>query len=127
ALVWREASGEERRVACDAVGASFGLRPEAQLADLAGCRFTFAAEARQWLPERSGAGRSSVGDVYLAGDGARIGGADVAELQGRRTALAVLEDLGRAVDRHEVARLERALARHARFRRALDAAYPFPS
>ena len=126
ALAWREPSGEERRVECDAVGASFGLRPEAQLADLAGCRFAFAADTRQWLPERSGEGRSSVAGVYLAGDGARIGGADVAELQGRRTALAVLEDLGRGIDRREVARLDRALARQARFRRALDAAYPFP-
>jgi len=126
ALVWRESSGEERRVACDAVGASFGLRPEAQLADLAGCRFAFATDARQWLPERSGEGRSSVAGVYLAGDGAGIGGADVAELQGRRTALAVLEDLGRSVDRREVARLDRGLARQARFRHALDAAYPFP-
>ena len=126
ALVWRESSGEERRVACDAVGASFGLRPEAQLADLAGCRFAFATDARQWLPERSGEGRSSVAGVYLAGDGAGIGGADVAEQQGRRTALAVLEDLGRSVDRREVARLDRGLARQARFRHALDAAYPFP-
>ncbi|MDQ6639100.1 MAG: NAD(P)/FAD-dependent oxidoreductase [Pseudomonadota bacterium] len=126
ALVWRDASGAERRVACDAVGASFGLRPEAQLADLAGCRFVFAAATRQWVPERSAEGRSSVAGVYLAGDGAGIGGADVAELQGRRTALALLEDLGRGVDRREVVRLDRALARQARFRRALDAAYPFP-
>jgi len=126
ALAWREASGEERSVACDAVGASFGLRSEAQLADLAGCRFAFAADARQWLPEKTPEGRSSVTGVYLAGDGARIGGADVAELQGRRTALAVLEDLGRAVDRGERDSLDRALARQARFRRALDAAYPFP-
>ena len=40
----------------------------------------------------------------------------VAELQGRRTALAVLEDLGRAVDAAETARLDRRLARQARFR-----------
>ena len=126
ALAWREASGEERSVACDAVGASFGLRSEAQLADLAGCRFAFGAAARQWLPEKTPEGRSSVADVYLAGDGARIGGADVAELQGRRAALAVLEDLGLTVDRGERDSLDRALARQARFRRALDAAYPFP-
>jgi NADPH-dependent 2,4-dienoyl-CoA reductase/sulfur reductase-like enzyme len=127
ALVWREKSGEEHRVACDAVGASFGLRAETQLADLAGCRFVFAADARQWLPERTEAGRSSVPGIYLAGDGARIGGADVAELQGMRAAFAVLEDLGRDVDRRAVARVDRALARQARFRRALDAAYPFPA
>jgi NADPH-dependent 2,4-dienoyl-CoA reductase/sulfur reductase-like enzyme len=126
AIAWCDAAGAERRVACDAIGASFGLRPEAQLADLAGCRFAFAADARQWLPERTAQGRSSVPGVYLAGDGARIGGASVAELQGARTALALLEDLGREVDRREVARLDRALARQARFRRALDAAYPFP-
>ena len=126
ALAWRNASGREQRVACDAIGASFGLRPEAQLADLAGCRFVWQRDAGLWVPERSVQGRSSVPHVYLAGDGAGIGGADVAELQGRRTALAILEDLGRAVDAREVARLERALARQARFRRALDAAYPFP-
>jgi len=127
ALRWRDAAGHEHRVDCDAVGASFGLRPEAQLADLAGCRFVFDVDARQWMPERSAEGRSSVPGIYLAGDGARIGGADVAELQGRRTALALLEDLGRAVDRRELLRLDRGLARQARFRRALDAAYPYPS
>jgi len=127
ALVWRDASGAERRVACDAVGASFGLRVEAQLADLAGCRFAYSADARQWMPERTPEGRSTVPGVYLAGDGARIGGADVAELQGRRTAWAMLEDLGQRVDAKEVASLERALARQARFRRALDAAWPFPA
>ena len=126
ALVWRDSSGQECRVACDAVGASFGLRAEAQLADLAGCRFVFAPESRQWVPERTGEGRSTVPGIYLAGDGARIGGADVAELQGARTALALLEDLGRSVDRREVARLDGALARQARFRHALEAAYPFP-
>ena len=126
ALVWRDASGAEHRVACDAIGASFGLRPEAQLADLAGCRFVHRPKSQLWLPERSPEGRSSVAHVYLAGDGASIGGADVAELQGRRTALALLEDLGRDVDAREAARLDRALARQARFRRALDAAYPFP-
>ena len=55
-------------------------------------------------PSATRGGRSSVAGVYLAGDGAGIGGADVAELQGRRTALAVLEDLGRAVDRARDAR-----------------------
>ncbi|HWK83050.1 MAG TPA: FAD/NAD(P)-binding oxidoreductase [Caldimonas sp.] len=126
ALVWRDSSGLAQRVACDAVGASFGLRVEAQLADLAGCRFVFAPELRQWVPERTAEGRSTAPGVYLAGDGARIGGADVAELQGARTALAVLEDLGRNVDRREVARLDRVHARQTRFRHALDAAYPFP-
>ena len=127
ALVYRDSSGREHRVACDAVGASFGLRSETQLADLAGCAFAFDSLTRQWLPERTPEGRSSVPGIYLAGDGAGIGGADRAELQGRRAALAVLEDLGRAVDAAETARLDRGLARQARFRNALERAYPYPA
>jgi NADPH-dependent 2,4-dienoyl-CoA reductase/sulfur reductase-like enzyme len=126
ALVYKDRSGKEHRIACDAIGASFGLRSETQLADLAGCRFVFDRIGRQWVPERTPEGRSTVPGVYLAGDGARIGGADAAELQGRRTALALLEDLGRPVGADEAARLDRALARQARFRTALETAYPFP-
>lgn len=127
ALVWTDAGGREHRVACDAVGASFGLRSEAQLADLAGLRFVFEPLTRQWIPERSTAGRSSRPEVYLAGDGAGIGGADVAELQGERAALALLEDLGLAVDGARVAALESRLARHRGFRVSLEKAYPFPA
>jgi NADPH-dependent 2,4-dienoyl-CoA reductase/sulfur reductase-like enzyme len=127
ALTWTDAGGRAHRVACDAVGASFGLRSEAQLADLAGLRFVFEPVTRQWVPERSDAGRSSRAEVYLAGDGAGIGGADAAELQGERAAWALIEDLGRPIDAARVAELERGLARQKRFRAALEAAYPFPS
>ena len=125
-LWWRDAAGKEHRVACDAVGASFGLRSETQLADLAGCGFAYDDVTRQWLPQRDAAGRSSVPAVYLAGDGAGIGGADVAELQGERAALAVLEDLGAANDTARIAALDRKLGRQARFRNALERAYPYP-
>ncbi len=126
AVVWTDARGREHRVACDAVGASFGLRSEIQLADLAGCRIVFDDLTRQWQPERSPEGRSSVAGVYLAGDGAAIGGADVAELTGERAALTLLADHGRPADAARIDRLDRELARHRRFRRALEAAYPFP-
>jgi NADPH-dependent 2,4-dienoyl-CoA reductase/sulfur reductase-like enzyme len=126
ALVWQDERGREHRVVCDAVGASFGLRSETQLADLAGCRFAYDRVTRQWLPERSSAGRTSVPHVYIAGDGGNIGGADVAELQGERVALAVLEDIGRKPDTQRIAALEAKLARQARFRAALERAYPFP-
>ncbi len=126
ALAWEDARGRRHRVLCDAVGASFGLRSEAQAADLAGCRFVFEPVTRQWQPERSPEGRSSHPRVYLAGDGSGIGGADVAELQGERTALTVLADLGRPRDVGREARLDRLLRGQAGFRAALEAAYPYP-
>lgn len=126
ALTWTDSRGRPGRVACDAVGASFGLRSETQLADLAGLRFTFDPVVRQWLPERSAEGHSSRPDIYLAGDGSGIGGADAAELQGERAALALLQDLGRGADGARAGRLDAALARQRRFRAALEASYPYP-
>lgn len=126
ALRWTDGFGRRHRVACDAVGASFGLRSETQLADLAGLRFAYDRTLRQWLPERTSEGRTSRGDVYVIGDGAGIGGAEAAELQGDRAALAVIEDFGGPRDRPREARLDRALARQRTFRTALEAAYPYP-
>ncbi|TPQ45365.1 FAD/NAD(P)-binding oxidoreductase, partial [Burkholderia ubonensis] len=93
-LAWRAADGEARTVDCDALGLGFGLRPETQLADLAGCRFRFDPLSGTWLPERDAAGRTSMRGVYVAGDGAGIAGADAAEASGRRAALALLDDAG---------------------------------
>ena len=124
-IVWRE-RGKEHRLACDAVGYGFALRSETQLADLAGCRFVFDERDRAWRPERDLAGRTSVADVYIAGDGAGIAGADAAELAGERAGLALLEDAGRSVDHARIAVLERKLAAIHRFRDILEAAFPFP-
>jgi thioredoxin reductase len=123
----RDRAGREHRIACDAVGLGFGLKPESQLADLVGVPFTFDATQRNWVPQRDGAGRTPVAGVYLAGDGAGIAGADAAELAGARAAWATIEDGGGVVDSAEVARLDRALARVPRFRGALERAFPYPA
>ncbi|SDC90172.1 FAD/NAD(P)-dependent oxidoreductase [Paraburkholderia lycopersici] len=128
---WRSHDGAVQSIACDAVGLGYGLRPETQLADLAGCRFAFDAVSRCWLPERDAAGRSSVDGVYLAGDGAGIAGADAAELAGRRAALALLEDLGIAAPRGahgpDAHAIEQRLARIARFRAGIEQAFQPPA
>ncbi|WP_332680914.1 FAD/NAD(P)-dependent oxidoreductase [Bosea sp. (in: a-proteobacteria)] len=125
-LAWGEA-GRERRLACDGLGYGLALRPETQLADLAGCRFRFDARDRAFLPERDNAGRSTVQGVYLAGDGAGIAGADAAERAGERAALALLEDRGLPHDAARARVLEADLARIGRFRDVLEAAFPFPA
>lgn len=111
---------------CDAVGFGYGLRSETQLADLAGCRFAFDELNRAWLPVKDAAGRTSVPNVYLAGDGAGIAGADAAELAGRRAALAVLEDLG-YVSTGEADSIEKRLRRSSAFRKGLEQAFPVPA
>jgi NADPH-dependent 2,4-dienoyl-CoA reductase/sulfur reductase-like enzyme len=123
----RNRAGATQTIACDAVALGYHLRPETQLADLVRCTFVFDAATRQWLPEIDPDGRSSVSGVYLAGDGARVLGADGAEAAGRLAALAALADLGLPVAQAEMAQLRRTLARMDRFRRGLAQAFPWPA
>lgn len=65
----RDPSGRERLFTCDAVAIGHGLKPETQLADLAGASFAYDADFRLFLPKTDGLGRSRPG-LYLAGDAA---------------------------------------------------------
>ncbi|WP_313624671.1 NAD(P)/FAD-dependent oxidoreductase [Achromobacter sp.] len=118
--------GQTRTVECDAVGFGLSLRSETQLASLVGCEFEFNERDRNWTPRRDAAGRSSVAGVYVAGDGAAIGGADAAEIAGERAALALLEDTGHPHDLRRAQALEARLAANGRVRDALERAFPFP-
>jgi len=122
-----EAGGAQREIECDAVAMGYHLRPETQLADLARCAFRFDAATRQWLPEVTMEGRSSVPGIYLAGDGARILGAEGAENAGRLAALSLLKDMGRSVDSNRVSSLLAAQDRMERFRQGLVEAFPWPA
>ncbi|MGH8780057.1 FAD-dependent oxidoreductase [Paraburkholderia sp.] len=132
-IAWRRSEHDTtvQTLECDAVGIGFGLRPETQLADLAGCRFRFDELNRCWLPELDAHGRSSVRGIYLAGDGAGIAGADAAEAAGRRVALALLDDLGieaqPVAGQPGAATLERRLQRIAVFRAGIEAAFAPPT
>lgn len=123
----RAASGDVHDIPCDAVALGWHLRPETQLADLARCELRFDSFSRQWLPALDEDGRSSVSGIYLAGDGARLLGADGAQIAGRLAALAALHDLGREAPADEMARLRRRLATMDRFRRGLAVAFPWPA
>ncbi|WP_226575740.1 FAD/NAD(P)-dependent oxidoreductase [Acuticoccus sediminis] len=125
ALVVKDRAGHEIRTACDGVGLGYHVQSETQLADLFRIPFTFDPPSRQWLPEVDAAGRAAA-DVYLAGDGARVRGADVAEATGARAALACLEDLGHQVDPAAVARIDRVIARGSRFAAGVRATFPVP-
>lgn len=122
---WQEGR-RKYHLACDAIGFALGLKPETQLADLAGCAFAFSPRDCAHLPTRDGAGRSSVAGTYIAGDGAGIMGADAAERAGERAALALIEDRALPFDAARAILLEKQLATMSRFRDAMAKAFPFP-
>lgn len=122
-----DASGGTHTFTCDAVAMGYHLRPETQLADLARCAFHFDAQTRQWLPEVSVEGRTSVPGIYLAGDGVRVLGADAAENAGRLAGMAVLKDLHLNVDEEHAKTLRAQQATMERFRKGLAQAFPWPA
>ncbi len=126
-LAYCDAAGRQREVACDAVAFGYGLKSEWQLADLAGCDFEWDVGTHQWRVVQDALGRGSADGVYLAGDGARIAGADVAELAGERAARAILLDGGDQAQQAPLERVRQAIAAHAPLRRAIERAFPFPA
>ncbi|MBV8839884.1 MAG: FAD-dependent oxidoreductase [Alphaproteobacteria bacterium] len=123
---FRTRNGEEVTLACDAVAFGFGLKPETQLAEHAGAELRYDATFRQWLPHADIDGRCG-GAIYVAGDGATIGGAQAATLTGKLAACAVLEDFkitAREIDR---AQARSAVARLRRFQRGLARAFAWPA
>ncbi len=124
AVHWRDAKGRAQVTSCDAVALGWHLRAETQLADLAGARFEWSDIWAQWLPAADEMGRAGP-DLYLAGDGLRILGADGAEVAGALAANACLNDIGIATP--DTPALLRRARRLQHFAMAIARAFPWPS
>lgn len=124
AVHWRAASGRQHRTKCDAVGMGWHLRAETHLADLAGAQFRWDDDFAQWLPQLDEMGRGGKG-LYLAGDGARLLGADGAEFAGRLAGIACLQDLGLTAP--DPSAELRQMRRMQRFARGMQRAFPWPA
>ncbi|NVO27536.1 FAD-dependent oxidoreductase [Donghicola sp. C2-DW-16] len=124
AVHWRDASGRQHRTKCDAVGMGWHLRAETHLADLAGAQFRWDEDFAQWQPQVDEMGRGAKG-LYLAGDGARLLGADAAEIAGRLAGIACLQDLGLTAP--DPSADLRQMRRMQRFARGMQSAFPWPA
>lgn len=125
AISFRRSIAPAETIAADGVALGFGLKPETQLAELAGARFAFNATFSQWLPVIDDDGRAGE-RLYLAGDGATIAGADAAEASGALAALALLADRGERVDAVRQLQLRGEVARWRRFQSAMAKAFAWP-
>jgi len=112
---WRPLPGARRRIAADACALGHGLVPDTAITRLLQLRHVFRPAQGGWVAETDADLRSSLPGLYLAGDGAGIGGAAAAEERGRIAALAALRDAGR-LDAAEHA--AQAAAPHAARQRA---------
>lgn len=112
--------GQTRTVTADAVAMGDGFLPQFELARLLGCPLDRdpggVARVR-----RAADGATDVPGVWVAGDGGALGGAQVAEAQGRLAGLGATRHLGR--DAAPDSGAERRLRRAGRFQAALWTAY----
>ena len=94
---WRPVAGTERTVDVDTVVLGYGLVPSPELADLAGCALAYDAGRGGWIPVADPARlmATSAPGVFVAGDGAGVAGADVAEAEGRLAGLGAAQHVGR--------------------------------
>ncbi|MFB9149014.1 FAD/NAD(P)-dependent oxidoreductase [Roseovarius ramblicola] len=122
-----ESGGASHRIACDTGLLHHGVVPNTQAARSLGVAHRWDAAQHCFSPVVDAWGATDVDGVLIAGDGAGIGGAGVAEYSGRLAALRAVEQLGRntADERDRLAApLIRARDREAAVRPFLDAAYP---
>jgi thioredoxin reductase len=91
---WRPVPGSGVTVEADAVCLGFGRVPAVQLAVLAGCEHRYVPDAGGWVPVRSATLETTVPGLFAAGDAAGIGGARLAETEGRLAGIAAAARLG---------------------------------
>ncbi len=124
--IGQDAQARTQTMSCDALACGFGLRSENQLAALLGCDFIFNEQDCAWQAKTDDCGRSSQGNIFLAGDGMCIGGADMAELTGIRAAYQMLSALGVAHDERHARRTAEKIAQGRKTRIAIDKMFPLP-
>lgn len=119
--------GQSRRIHCTTVFLHHGVVPNTQAARSVGVTHVWDAAQQCFIPRLDAWGQSDVAGIFIAGDGAGIGGAKAAEEAGRLAALEIACQAKRLTrvqrDQHAAAP-RRRMARDVAARPFLDAAYP---
>ena len=119
-------AGKPQEIACTTLLIHQGVVPNVQMTRALGLPHVWNAAQRCWHPKLSEFGQTDIDCVSVAGDGAGIGGAQVAELQGRLAGLDAARRLGALTDtdfRNAAARHEKRLSRLLKARPFLDSLY----
>lgn len=112
--------GERHDIPCDLLAVHDGVTPNTQLPRLLNLAHRWRTQDAAFAPLVDAAGRTSADGVWIAGDGAGIGGAELAGLRGAIAGL----DVCRALGRPSRPGPRRRAARLAVARPFLAAAYP---
>jgi NADPH-dependent 2,4-dienoyl-CoA reductase/sulfur reductase-like enzyme len=122
--------GKQHTIETDLLLTHFGVIPQIQLSQAAGCLHLWDKSQQCWRPELDAWGNSSIDGILIAGDGGGIGGARTAEHAGRLSAMQILYKLGR-IEKQERNRLaqndKKWMAAELHIRPFLEAFFHLPA
>ncbi|WP_071796183.1 NAD(P)/FAD-dependent oxidoreductase [Natronohydrobacter thiooxidans] len=121
--------GRQHRIETDLVLLHQGVIPNIQITQALRCDHRWDELQMCWAPKLDIWGRTSLERIFVAGDGAGIGGALAAEYRGRIAALGVLADTGKLAkdEASRIAgRMRQALNKELAIRPFLDQLYQPP-
>lgn len=110
----------------DTVVVGYGLTPSTELCRLLDCKFEFDETRGGFIPSRNENLQTSRQGIYAVGDGAGIGGAEMAMIEGRLAGYANAARLGHmaaGIAEEKISREKRALRREQRFAKTLGALF----
>ena len=118
---------KRHRIACETVFLHHGVVPNTQAARSMDIEHAWSNDQRCFVPRRDDDGRTDIPSVFIAGDGAGIGGAKAAAIAGRIAASRIATDLGKLSEdecRSFIWKEARKLRRELAARPFIDRAYP---
>jgi len=126
AIRYRTRDGQEKTAPTDVLFVHEGVVPSVHAAMALGCAVKWSEEQDCYVPVLNGWGESSQPGIFVAGDGAGIGGAQAAVFRGKLAGLGAAMNLGRVSKQaaEEAAKpIRRKLDRELALRPFLDTMY----
>ncbi len=118
---------QTRELQCQTVLLHHGVIPNTQIARSLDVTHLWDDRQECFRPEVDEWGRSNIDTIFIAGDGAGIGGAKVAALRGQMAALEIAKDLGLIAESKRAAKADavrKNLIKENAARPFIDLAYP---
>ena len=122
---WQPVAGSEVQIACDTICLGYGFIPFNALVQLLGATMTWQSELGGQVPVRDSNMQTSVPGVYAVGDGAGVGGAALALVEGEIAGIAAAAQTGHQAESAAptIRTLSPSLAREQQFQKMYAALF----
>jgi NAD(P)H-nitrite reductase large subunit len=116
-------AGTKRQIEAETVLLHAGVHPNIQMTQALGLEHDWSQENHCFEPRTDKFGRTSLKNIFVAGDGIKILGADAAKISGKCAALALLADNGFLKAKSDLSRTYRSHQKYVQIRKFLDVLY----